>query len=317
MNQIVNEIHSRVRNPKEYRKVLVNEINEIFSIDLVEMQEFENVNNGYRYILTVIDLYSRYAWAIPMINKTALETVKALQTIINESSKPPKKLWCDNGKEFKNKQVDILLKKYNIEIYSTYGNAKAATIERFNRSLKELMFKMFSLNSNRIWYDKLNELLNIYNNRTHKGIENKTPYNVYHNDINIKSNYTDDKQKTTTKFKINDRIRISYQKGVFDKGYLPNWSWEIYKIKQILDTKPTTFIIEDENGITIKGSFYSEQIKKTSQKDGVYLIQEIIKTKMLKGVKMGLVHWIGYDKPNQFTWEPYSELKDLKDIDNI
>ena len=173
---------------------------------------------------------------------------------------------------------------------------------------------MFTIEANYIWYNKLDELSEIYNNSSHRGIEGKSPNDVFNSNIIIKANSIDDRKKTKAKFKIGDRIRISYQRNVFDKGYDKNWSWEIYKIKDVLITKPTTYTIEDEKGEIIKGSFYSEELQLTKQKEGVYLISEILKTKNVKGVKMALVKWVGY---NDTTWEPYANLKDLKDIGKL
>ena len=322
MEELADELHKPTRKIKKFRKVVSNYKNQIWSMDLVQMDDTmnEKENKGFKYILTCIDLYSRYAWAIPIKQKTGIETSNSIQKIITKEKADPEKIWTDEGKEFYNKNVDILRKKYdNIEIYSTYGVAKAAIIERFNRSLKELMYKQFTIKGNRIWFNILDEILDTYNNRLHKSLNNKSPNDVYNNNnennIIIKEDLPYIKK---SKFKLNDRVRITYKKGIFDKGYLAKWSYEIFIIIEVLNTNPITFklISEDDNEI-IKGSFYNEELQKTKQKKGVYLIEKIIKTRIYKGKKQNFVKWIGYsDSKNSWIDDDKTE-HNLKNINKV
>ena len=119
----------------------------------------------FKYILTVIDLYTRYAWAIPLKTKTSLEVKEAFEKIFKESNRRPKKLWIDRGGEFN------LMKKQNIEVYSTENQGKAVMVERLNRSLKEIMWKRFTVQGNQKWVKLLPEVVEIYNNRIHSSIK--------------------------------------------------------------------------------------------------------------------------------------------------
>jgi len=105
------------------------------------MQEWKKQNNEYKYMLNVIDILSKFAWSIPMKNKTGLTTLEAFKQIAKESGRIPKHLWVDQGKEFYNKDVKHWLKENNIIMYSTYGEHKSAVVERFNKTLKEMMWK--------------------------------------------------------------------------------------------------------------------------------------------------------------------------------
>ena len=111
------------------------------------MQALQKQNERYKYILTVIDIHSRYAWAILLKSKTAKETANAFQTIIQQTKALPYALWVDQGKEFLNKEVKKTMK--NVNIYSTFGEAKAAYVERLNRILKGMMYKQFTVQQNR------------------------------------------------------------------------------------------------------------------------------------------------------------------------
>src|SRR5206468_3158755 len=127
-------------------------------------------NSGYKYMLNVIDVFSKYAWSIPMKNKTGLTTLEAFQTIAKESGRIPKHLWVNKGLEFYNKGVSSWLKENNIIMYSTYSEHNSCIVERFNRTLKEMMWKRFTAENTRNWIFMLDNLMKEYNNRVHSTI---------------------------------------------------------------------------------------------------------------------------------------------------
>lgn len=315
IKEISNEVHGNIKNVKKFRKVISYDKNNIWSLDLIQMDEFNNENDGFKYLLNAIDVYSRYVWSIPMKNKSAVETTKAFEEIIKKAKTTPDKLWTDSGKEFLNKNMDELRKKYNIDIYQTYGVAKAAIIERYNRSMKSLMYKLFTRNGNHRWIDILDKIINKYNNRKHRGIQNYSPKQVYEENITLYQK-PEEKPKDKPKYKINDRVRVSYKRQVFDKSYLPNWTFEIFKIHEVKDTNPYMYVLKDYKGNIIKGSFYENEIKKTKQKEDVYLINEVLKTKTIKGKKFYLVNWMGYPS-NEQDWISDTDWKYLKDINEL
>src|SRR6266516_4111448 len=118
-------------------------------------------------MLNVIDVFFKYAWSVPMKNKTGLTTLEAFRKIVKESSRIPKHLWVDRGLEFYNKDVKSWLKENNIIMYSTYSERKSVVLERFNRTLKEIMWKRFTAENIRNWIDMLDKLMHGYNNKIH------------------------------------------------------------------------------------------------------------------------------------------------------
>jgi hypothetical protein len=304
IDEIADEIHKQSRKPKEYRKVVVNAVNDIWSMDLVDMSMFEEHNENFNYILTCIDLFSRKAWAEKLKTKTGLEVVGAIKNIIKNAGAKPNKIWVDQGTEFYNKDVE----KLGIELYSTYGKSKAAVVERFNRTLKNMMFKKFTKQGNRKWVGILDKLLDTYNNNKHRGLDGETPNNIYKLEpVKIISEI---KKKRKPKLKEGDRVRISYSKGVFDKGYYPNWGYELFTVDEVLKTQPTMYKIKDYKNEVIKGSFYESELLKTKQKEGDYLVESILKERKVKGKKQVLVKWLGYPE-SEATWEPYENLKEI------
>ena len=174
------------------------------------------------------------------------------------------------------------------------------------------MWKRFTAENTRKWIDMLDQLLHGYNNRIHsttgmtpvKASLKDNEMKVLHNIINKKRLMPQSKPK----FIVGNKVRISRMKGIFEKGYLPNWSEEVYTIENVQDTNPITYIIKDSLGEIIQGSFYSEELQKTDQE--IYRIEKVIRKKKIDGVEHALVKWSGYSKKyNQCI--PVSELEKI------
>jgi hypothetical protein len=276
------------------------------------MREWAKQNNGYKYMLNVIDVFSKYAWSIPMKNKTGVTTLEAFRKIAKESGRIPKYIWVDKGLEFYNKDVKNWLKENNITMYSTYGEHKSVVVERFNRTLKEQMWKRFTAENTRNWIDMLDNLMKKYNNKIHstigmspaKASKKKNEKEVLENTIDKTRSIPISKAK----FKIGDKVRISRTKSTFEKGYLPNWSEELYVVDVVQETVPVTYKLKDLLDEEIEGSFYEKELQKTNQE--VYRVEKVIRKKKIDGVEHGLVKWSGYsEKHNQ--WIPVKDLEKL------
>ena len=142
------ELHKPVRRKFKKRRVLVSGIDRIWAADLVDMQTFSKFNRGIKYLLAVIDVFSKYGWLIPLKDKTGKSVASALETIFEE--RKPEKMWVDKGKEFYNKDV-----KDSIELYSTENEEKSIVVERWIRTMKEKMWKYFLANSMNNYIDAL------------------------------------------------------------------------------------------------------------------------------------------------------------------
>ena len=263
MNDLSNELNKPVINKFERKKVYVNHIDEINSCDLVDMQKYSKVNKGYKYIFTNIDIFSKYAWSFPLKTKTVKEIKSCFQKIFKE--RKPKYIWSDKESAFFSKEILQFFKDNNVEIYYTHSHFKAVIIERFNKSLRELMMKSFVKNNNTVWYNILPDLINTYNNRYHQTIKMK-PKNI--NKLNEKHirntvyNYDINKKP---KFKINDLVRISLKRRtLFDKptGNI-KWSEQLYKIYKINKSNVITYQLKDMNNEIIKDQFYTKELQLT------------------------------------------------------
>src|SRR5271167_1473690 len=149
-----------------------------WQMDLVDMQDKSKSNEGYKYILTVIDIFSRYAWAEPLKTKSPQHVMPALKRIFEQGRKPMKKVQSDQGLEFESKVMKIFFASLGIEQFSVKSQFKAAIVERFNRTLKNKMWNYFTHANTHKWLDILPKLLEGYNKAAHRGIEGLAPRDV-------------------------------------------------------------------------------------------------------------------------------------------
>ena len=302
---VVNELHKPARKNYKRRRVIIKNLNDLWQADLVEMRPYAKFNKGYHYILVVINTFSKYVWIQPVKSKSAKEVTLAMANILKQVKNTPKNIQTDMGKEFYNAQFKKLMDEYNINHYSTYSNLKASIVERVNRTLKNLMWKRFSLQGNYKWLNILEDIVLKYNNTEH-GTTGLKPIEVNKKNENkiLKYAYTFPKtiDSKKLKFKVNDFVRISKNREAFQKGYTPNWSNEVFQIKEIKLTNPRTYLLKDEKNEDIQGGFYEEELQKVKHPN-VYLVEKILRR---KGNKV-YVKWLGMDKSHN-SWILKNEL---------
>ena len=214
-----------------------------------------------------------------------ISIVKAFQSILKQSNRKLKKIWVDKGSEFYNACFKKWLRDNDIVMYSTHNEGKSVVAERFIRTLKSKIYKYMTSISKNVYINKLDDIVNEYNNTYHITIKMKpidVKDNTYINNSK-KNNYKD------PKFKVGDRVRISKSKNIFAKGYIPNWSEEVFVIKKVKNTVPWTYVINDLNGEEIIGTFYEKELQKINQEE--FRIEKVIKR---KGNKIH-VKWKGYN----------------------
>ena len=305
--KLADELHKPIRRKFTRRRVIVNGIDEIWCSDLVEMGKLSKWNKGYRYLLMVLDVFSKYGWIVPLKDKKGESVAKTFKTIFKEGRKPHY-LWTDKGKEYYNKNMKELLDKNKINIYSTENEEKSSVCERWNRTMKNKMWKQFTVQNNTMYLDMLPKLVAEYNNTKHRSI-GMTPVEASKkkNEGDVYINLYGKMKRTLTKpkFQVGDKVRISkYKRPIFDKGYAPNWTEEIFTVDAILYTNPITYKMKDELGEEITGSFYEPELQKAVQ--DVYRIEKVIRRDARKG--KALVKWSGY--PEKFN--SWVDLKDLR-----
>ena len=264
--QLAKEVFSPQITKFKRQRIIPLYKDETWSADLIDKSSLSKYNNNYKFILTVIDIFTNYAWAIPLKNKSGLSITNGFKIVLSEhpqgGSEPrkPGKLWVDRGSEFYNKTFKSLLKEYETKLYSTYSDLKAVFIERFNRTLLHIINKPMFISGDGNWVNILNDAVVTYNNNIHSTI-NMTPVDASNNPDKVK--YYVNSTKATPKIKVGDYVRNVDKRNIFSKGYTSNWNRELFKVNEVLKTHPPTYKIEDINGEIIEGKYYEQELLKS------------------------------------------------------
>ena len=242
---------------------------------------------------------------ISIKTKTIKEIKSCFQKIFKE--RKPSYIWSNHESAFFSKEMLKFFEDHNIKVYHTNSNLKAVVIERFNRSLRELMMKKFVNSNNTVWYNILPELVKTYNNRYHHTIKMKPIEVNKSNEKHIKNTvYNYDITNKKHKYKINDLVRISLKRRqLFDKptGNI-KWSEELFKIYKVGKLNVITYQLKDMNDEVIKGQFYEKELQLSKNTTGEYVIEKILKT---KGNNI-FVKWRGYSN-NFNSWVNIYDMK--------
>ena len=255
---LADELHKPVIRKFKKRKVHPQFKDNIWGVDLEDMQSLSRKYKGIKYLLCAIDLYSKCAFVIPLENKKGISVTNGFNKIIKQSNRKPNEIWVDQGGEFYNNVFKKWLSDNDIIMYSTYNEGKSVVAERFIRTLKNKLYKHMTAIGKNVYYDVLDDVVNKYNNTKHSTIKMK-PIDVGNN----KRVYIDEHNEKRSRFKVGDRVRISKFKNIFAKRYTPNWSSEIFIVDKVNDTVPYTYNLKDLNDEEILGSFYDRELQKT------------------------------------------------------
>ena len=264
-------------------------------------------------MLTVIDILSKFGFAIPLKTKSGNELKQALIKIF-KTGRIPSKLQSDHGTEFLNRTVQNYLKTKNVHFFVTNSETKAAVIERFNRTLKNKMYRYFTYKNTWKYIDVLPDLMKSYNNSYNRSIRMKPVQVTKKNEATIWDTLygkTFSAPISRFAFKIGDKVRISKVKKTFEKGYTPNWSREIFTIAERLPRRPPVYRVKDYDDEVLQGVFYKQELQKVQKEDELYQIETVIKKRKLKGKEQEyFVKWRGY--PDKFnSWVPASSVESL------
>ena len=293
-------LHKPTRVRFSRRRTYAKGINDLFQADLVDVSSISRHNDGYRYILTCIDVFTKRAWAVPLKTKSGLEVTSAFAQILADTK--CNMLQTDKGTEWLNSRFQSLLQQNDIKFYTSENDdIKAAIVERFNRTLKSKMWRYFTYKNTRRFLDVLPDLLHSYNNTFHRSIGMKPSDVSTKNEALVRRRLypLKSKQKLKWKYSVGDKVRITMQRQPFKKGYLGNWSEEIFVVNVLYPTQPVTYGIKDLAGEDIKGKFYELELQKIQKCDDVFIVEKILKTRKRAGKIEYFVKWRSY--PDKFN----------------
>ena len=306
------ESYSRNKGVKrqfERGRVIVAGIDDQFDADLASLIDYANENDGYKYLLVVIDIFSRYAWVEPIKDKTSHQIVNAFNKILSEGRKP-RRLRSDGAKDFTSQHFKNNLELNDITHIVTHSEKQANYVERFIKTLKSKIFRyMIERNSAR-YIDILPKIVDSYNRTWHTGIRSE-PINVNKkNERRLwwqmywpKESY-DEKLKEKKKrgipyaFKVGDKVRTTYIRKPFQREYDTRWTAEIFKIsRRYMRQGQPIYMLVDWYDTPVKGTFYQKELQKVdSTDDDIFKVEKVVKYRGRGAKREALVKWLGWPK---------------------
>lgn len=283
-----------------------------FQADLVDLNSIKQYNDGNRFILNVIDCFSRKAYARAQKTKSASETTKSFADILEKGKVSPRLLQTDRDPCFYSREFKKMLKKYNIHLFSTHTPVKCGIVERFNRTLLTKMFRYLTHKGNYRWVDILQTLIKTYNSTKHRTI-GMAPISVNMGNseqVFLKIHNKKPPSQSGKRFEIGDYVRLSRLKNTFEKGYTQVWSDEVFRVHKIKKGHPDQYSIIDLHGSEIVGSVYHDELQKINYQGDNKEIFPIDRVLEEKGQKVK-VRWKGYG-PQFDSWIRKAELKKIR-----
>ena len=270
--------------------------------------KYSKENDGYRYMLFVIDTFSKYLWIQCLKTKSGLEVTNAFNKIFKESKRIPKMLMTDLGTEFISKETQDLFKKLGIKWYATNSDKKVMIVERVGLTIQQKMYRYFSHKNTNKWIDIIQDICENYNNSHHSVIkctpveassearESTVYHNLYgtNNRLSRQQNYIRNEKPV---YKIGDKVRITRYRTKMDRGYHAKFLDEIYEIIEVVDSQPITYRVKDYNGDPVVGSFYKQELSIYNKPDEEWMYEYIIDYDDEE--ELAFVKWKNY--PNKFN----------------
>ena len=289
-------LHKQTRRRFPRNRVFTTGIDSDWQADLADMQRISKVNDGYTFLLICVDVLSKFAWVEPLYNKTAVEVAKAFEKILKKGRKPWR-LYTDKGKEFVGGPFQNMLKHHSVQFTKTESpDVKASNAENFIKILKGRLWRYFTKHKTHRYIDILPKLLDGLNKRHHRIIKRR-PIDVnYSNEEEVwQTLYGKHDKLIKFRFKVGDKVRMRIKKGIFEQGYLQNFTKEIFTISKRIERNPPVYKLIDWGSEPITGSFYESELVKVFAGD-FFEIDSVIRKRTRKGKRELFVSWKGYPK---------------------
>lgn len=323
-------LYKPIRKTFPRSKVIVNTIDSMWDGDLADVSNIASHNDGYKFLLVLIDIFSRYLFIVPLKNKHHQNIVDGLKLVFQKRRKP-NTLRTDKGSEFKNRWVKAFLKKEGIHAIYTQNETKANYAERVIRTMKNLMYRYFMKNRTYRFINILQDLVKSYNKRPHRSLGGNAPANVNKEnadeirlesylsgktklDVNQSKTLGRSKEKKRAKpffkFKIGDDVRLSQLKHPFQRDYQQKWTEEFFKVNERYKRgQIPVYKLKDLAGDPIEGTFYESELQKVIKSEDVsYRVEKILKRRRHGKTQEVYVKWEGW--PKKFnSWIPESSLE--------
>lgn len=307
-------LHKQVYKKYPRRTYNVNNKDDVWECDLADFRNVQEYNNGFQYVLLCIDVLSKFVFAEPVRNKTAASISEGFKSILRRSNgRVPICFRSDRGKEFTAALFQSALREREITFRECKNDVKASCIERFIRTLKQLMYRYFTHQGTKRYIDVLQQIVDTYNATPHSATRLRPCDVDFHNAklarLNIMKRHRPPHK--SRKYQIDDFVRISKIRSVFSKGYVGGWSNEIFKIVRISESRdPVVYYLEDLDGEPIDTFFYEEELCRVQKNLNTkhFGVEKILRTRGKGRKKQYFVKW--KDFGSKFNcWVDAAEMK--------
>lgn len=304
MKQDTYTLHKPQRVNFPTRKTVARGLHETHQTDLADFSKHAKHNDGYKFVLVVIDVLSKKAYGEAMKDKSNASVIRAFEAIYGDGKAPlPINLGSDRGTEYLGKPVQDYFKRQGINHYTLQNRQKAAVAERLIRTLKSKIYKYMDSKGSERFVDKLSAFMDAYNGTTHRSIKMapsevslENAARVAHTLYGTVSSRNSAAKKP--RYEVGDSVRISAFRYTFRKGYEQNYTDETFVVTRVLSTDPATYELKDYYGERLSGIFYGKElVKVVVEKNKRYRIEYVVREKRVKRKKMYLVKFRGYSRP--------------------
>lgn len=329
-NQDVYSMNKAVRRRFKRARVFTGGIRDQYDIDLMDVTFHSKENDGVKYLLVVIDVFTRYAWISPLKNKTSASVLHAFKECFKHLG-APRKVRTDSGKEFIAHNIQNYLKSLGVVHFVTQGESKSNYVERVIKTFRSLMHRFMKRKRSFRYLDSLESIVSNYNNTPHSSLGNKAPsdinktneveqiisqYLAFPNKKQEKKISSPKKKKIKKRslyqLKVGDSVRISHLKHAFEREFMEKYTGEIFKIKsRFLKQQIPMYKLEDLNGEELVGSFYQAELQKVKKtEDTIWEVEKILRKRRRQNKDYVFVKWLNY--PSSFnSWILERDLREL------
>ena len=306
-DQEVHTLHRPLRRKFHRRKVIVSGIDDQWQADLLDVSNLKTHNDGVTFLLTVIDILSKMAWVVPLSKKTGPSIVNAFQVIFKQGRKP-RKLNTDQGTEFLNRTFQAFLKQEDIHFFTSKNEPKCAVVERFNRTLRQKLWKHMTAKQTHRYINTLPHLVSGYNHSWHRSIRPDWWMFI----LAMRRRFGKPSMDRSLGPPVFPDTLSTCGTQTFEKGYTPNWTREIFRIVSRFPTQPPVYKVTDLKGEELEGTFYAEELLAVcyDTEQDQFLVESIQKERGRGKRKEYLVKWLGY--PDKFnSWVTAKDMQHL------